>query len=559
MPASTRSLDNPVQSVRGVGPRGGELLGRLGIATVWDLLRHVPRRYEDRTRIAAISDLRMGEMAVARGVVRAAETVNTRRSGMQITRVVIGDESGTAELVFFRQPFLLRRFQEMLIRRRAIVVYGQVRESGSGRPAFEHPEWEEVLPDEDLLSSGRIVPVYPLGEGLTQKWLRRMMASALDTHLDLIDDALPAGLMEMHRLTPITTAFRDVHLPESMDAALAARRRLVFDEFFVLQTGLALRRLGRAEETEVAVIPSTRADVERIISDVLPFEPTTDQTSAIREIAADMASGRQMNRLLHGDVGSGKTAVAVVALALVARAGLQAAVMAPTEILAQQQASVLRRWLEPAGIRIGLSTGSTGTRSRARLREELAEGTTSVVVGTHALIEDDVRFKSLGLVVIDEQHRFGVLQRQALQAKGTAPHVLVMSATPIPRTLTLTLYGDLDVTALRQSPPGRGSLKTHWKRPEAAAGVYAALATLLAQGKQAYVVCPLVEESDKLEAAAAKQHAERIQRDMLPGCRVGLLHGQMPGEAKEACLEAFRLGELDVLVSTTVIEVGIDV
>jgi ATP-dependent DNA helicase RecG len=557
--ATMRSLDDPAKFVRGVGPRGAERLASLQIYTVGDLLRHIPRRYEDRTAIRAIGDLMPNETAVVRGMVLAAEGVRTTRKGLSLTRVVIGDDTGTAELVFFRQPYLLQKFQQMLVKRRSVVVFGAVRSSGYGRPTFEHPEWEEWSPDEDALSTGCIVPVYPLAEGLTQKWLRAVMAAALETHGSLVQDALPEDLALRYNLMDLASAYRCIHRPQTFEEVERARRRLVFEEFFVLQAGLAVRRIGRATQAQVPIISVAHDDVCRLAADVFPFELTKDQLRAIEEIAADMASGRQMNRLLHGDVGSGKTAVAVAAIVLAVRGGHQAAIMAPTEILAQQQASVLSEWLGRVGLQVEIATGSLSVRARTELRERLASGQAQVVVGTHALIEEDVQFRSLGLVIIDEQHRFGVRQRQALQAKGAAPHVLVMSATPIPRTLTLTLYGDLEVTALRDMPPRRGTIKTYWKRPDEAPAVYRGVAELLSRGRQAYVVCPLVEESESLEVTAAAQHAERISREMLPNYRVGLLHGQMTPDAKESTMAAFKRGDLDVLVSTTVIEVGIDV
>ncbi|NLI00287.1 MAG: ATP-dependent DNA helicase RecG [Chthonomonadales bacterium] len=553
------SLDDPIKVIRGAGPRAAERLLKIGVRTVGDLLRHIPRRYEDRSHIRSIASLVVGEAAVVRGRVLSAENISTPKRRLRITRVIIRDRTAAAELAFFNQPYLLRRFHEIMTRERSIVVYGTVRFTGSGLVSIEHPEWEEVGEEEEALSAGRIVPIYPISEGLTQKWMRMMVASALESHAGLIQDPLPIELRRRYNLQEAVSAYRSVHLPERMEAAVEARRRLVFEEFFVLQACLAQRRMARKNEIGAPRIGGDQHEIEQIIANALPFEPTDDQRSAISDIAADMASGRQMNRLLHGDVGSGKTAVAVVALALAARAGYQAAVMAPTEILAQQQYAVLRDWLAPLGIEVDLSVGSLSAVARAGLRQRLESGQTRVVVGTHALIEDEVRFAALGLVIIDEQHRFGVLQRQALQSKGVAPHVLVMSATPIPRTLTLTLYGDLDVTALRTMPPGRGSVKTYWKRPDETGAVYRGVADLLARGRQAYVVCPLVEESETIEAAAATARAEHIQRDLLPNYRVGLLHGQMAASDKETVMASFKRGDLDVLVSTTVIEVGIDV
>jgi len=554
-----RSLDDPAQFVRGVGPKGAELLARLGITTAGDILCHLPRRYEDRSQLARIGDLRGGETALVRGRVVSAESVKTSRRGVDLTRVVLRDDSGAAELVFFRQPYLLRRFQEMMRREVPIIVYGSVKASSFGLPTIEHPEWEEELPGSDALSAGRIVPVYPLSEGLTQGRLRRIAASALDGYADEVVDVLPAAMRSAHGLVGLREAFRAVHFPEDAAAPIAARRRLVFEEFLLLQLGFAVQRAARTSRRDGHVVSLPAGFLESALRRVFPFEPTASQAQAIAQIAADMASGRPMNRLLHGDVGSGKTAVAVAGILMAHEAGLQSAVMAPTEVLAQQHAAVLCDWLDRAGIAVDVAVGGSGARARHRLLERLSSGEVSVVVGTHALIEQDVAFARLGLVVVDEQHRFGVLQRKALQAKGLAPHVLVMSATPIPRTLTLTLYGDLDVTCLRDLPPGRRPVKTYWKRPDQAARVYRGVAELLSRGRQAYVVCPLVEESDKLEALAATQHAERIRTEMLPGYRIGLLHGQMPAAEKDAVMHAFKEHEIDVLVSTTVIEVGVDV
>jgi len=545
--------------VRHVGPAGADLLAKLGISTVEDLLCHIPRRYEDRSTYRPIAELRDREAVLVRGRVIAAENVITSRRGMRVTRAIIRDGSGAAELVFFNQPYLLRRFQELARQDRQIVVYGTVRHTGFGIPTIEHPEWEEEQPASDPLSAGRIVPVYNLSEGLTQGRLRRIMAAALETHVRLVEEKLPSDLRARYGLMGLEEALRNVHFPASLAQATEARRRLVFEEFLVLQLALALQRgEWRKDATpHVVEIPSDFFDTG--LASLFPFELTDWQRQAIREIATDMASGQPMNRLLHGDVGSGKTAVAVAAIVLAVRSGLQAAFMAPTEVLAHQHAAVLREWLVPQGIDVRLAVGGMSASARGQLRQELASGAIHVVVGTHALIEEDVVFARLGLVIVDEQHRFGVLQRKALLAKGFLRHVLVMSATPIPRTLTLTLYGDLDVTCLKGLPPGRHPVRTYWKRPEQAPKVYDGVRQLLERGRQAYVVCPLVDASDKLEAAAATEMAERIRKEVLPGFRIGLLHGQMPAAEKSAVMNAFKAHELDVLVSTTVIEVGVDV
>ncbi len=535
------------------------MLARLGIRTVGDLLCHIPRRYEDRTTFRSLADLVPGEPALVRGRVRSAEEVVTAKRGLRLVRVVICDEDGAAELVFYNQPYLLRRFQDIMRRSRSVIVYGTVRLPSYGLPNIEHPEWEEDQPQTDTLSGGRIVPVYNLCEGLTQSRLRRMTAAALSTYLDAVDDVLPDAVRVRHRLKTAAEAFRQVHYPERMEEASEARRRLVFEEFLLLQLAFARLRSDWGRTTTAHVVPTPPGFLDELSAELFPFALTGSQRQAITEIAADMASGRAMNRLLHGDVGSGKTAVAVAAVMLAVRAGMQAAIMAPTEVLAQQHASVFVEWFSRAGVEVQLLVGGMANGVRNALRQRLENGALKVVVGTHALIEEDVRFARLGLVVVDEQHRFGVLQRKALQSKGEMPHVLVMSATPIPRTLTLTLYGDLDVSCLRDMPPGRKPVRTYWKTRDRAGKVYDGVRKLLEQGRQAYMVCPLVETSEKTEAAAATQHAERIRTQVLPGFRVGLLHGQMSIQEKNAVMAAFKAHDLDVLVSTTVIEVGVDV
>lgn len=545
--------------VRHVGPAGAELLAKLGIHTAEDLLSHIPRRYEDRSRFCPLDELRYGQQALVRGQVVAAENTVTRRRGMKLTRVVIRDDRGAAELVFFNQPYVLRRFQELQRRGRRVVVYGVVRGTGYGLPTLEHPEWEEEVSDSDQLSVGRIVPVYNLSEGLTQARLRRMVRAALDAYGGLIEDRLPAEVRDRYGLMPRDRAFHMVHFPETLEQAQAARRRLVFEEFLLLHLGFALQRATWTTRSSPHRVEVPEGFFEETLKELFPFDLTEAQRNAIEDIVGDMTSGRPMNRLLHGDVGSGKTAVAVAAIMLAVQNGLQTAFMAPTEVLAHQHAAVLRDWLQPQNIDVHLAVGGMGSASRRRMKGLLETGLAKVVVGTHALIEEDVTFARLGLVIVDEQHRFGVLQRKALMSKGDMPHVLIMSATPIPRTLTLTLYGDLDVTCMRGMPPGRRPVRTYWKSPEDAPKVYEGVRQLLDRGRQAYVVCPVIDVSEKLEARAATEMAERIQREILPGYRIGLLHGQMAASEKSAVMEAFKNHEIDVLVSTTVIEVGVDV
>lgn len=555
-----RSLDDEVQYVKGVGPSGAQILAKMGIVTVGDLLRHIPRRYEDRTHFRRICDLVPGESATVQGRVVAADFVPTSRKNFSLTKLLIDDESAVAQIVFFQQPYLLKTFQEMAKTGRRLIVYGQAKRSGFGPVEIERAEWEEVSVGEaDSLSVNRIVPIYPATEGIGQKRLRRILDAVLTAYLPSVTEALPPDIVLQHRLINPRAARQQIHFPDDMGQLAAARRRLVFEEFFLLQTGLARRRAAYAQEANGYRFAVSPLRLQEDLKRILPFELTGAQQRAIDDIARDVSSGRAMNRLVQGDVGSGKTVVALAALFLAVENGFQAALMAPTEILAQQHALVMRRLLEPVGITVDLSIGSLKAKEKEAVRGRIASGETRVAVGTHALIQEDIAFHNLGMAIIDEQHRFGVLQRQALHRKGTTPHVLVMTATPIPRTLTLTLYGDLDTSIIDELPPGRKPIKTHWKHRREAGGVYTSAQRLLDQGRQVYVVCPLVEESEKLQVKAATQLAEYIQTEVFPQYHVGLLHGQMKPDEKDDVMRRFKALELEVLVATTVIEVGIDV
>lgn len=555
--AAFRSLESSVQYVKGVGPRLGGLFEKMGVRTVRDLLYHFPRRYEDRTRFARISQLRHGEPATVLGTVLAADNVQTR-GRLVITKVAVDDGSGVVALTWFNQKFRKEQFNKL--RGRRIVAYGAA-QLGRWGVEISSPEWELYDENADPLSSGRVVPVYPLTEGMFQVNVRRALANAVEGYVGLVEETLPADLRDRLGLADLTWALRNIHFPESEPALEEARRRLVFEELFALQLALAMRK----RQMEVPgggiefAVPETLADDLR---QLLPFELTNAQKRVIGEIAADMARPVCMNRLLQGDVGSGKTAVALAAMLIAVRNGCQAALMAPTEILAEQHYIGISALLGNVGlmeIRADLLTGSLRSSSRQAVRDRVASGQTQIVIGTHALIQEGVEFRRLGLVIVDEQHRFGVLQRAALMDKGLNPDMLVMTATPIPRTLTLTVYGDLDVSIIDELPPGRKAVKTHWKQIGERRKVYAALRTIIEQGRQAYVVCPLIEESDKLQARAATELAEFLQNEIYPDLRVGLLHGQMKTDEKDRVMSAFRAGEIDVLVSTTVIEVGVDV
>jgi len=547
-------LQTPVQYVKGVGPRLAMTLGRIGINTVEDLLYYFPRRYEDRSHFKRIAQLADAEFATVSGRVVACDNLRVK-TGRTITKVAIDDGSAKAFLVYFNQPFQKEVFQKLL--GKEIVVYGEVERSKWGIN-ITRVEWEELSDDGEGLHTSRIVPIYPLTEGLFQKTVRRIVRNALDTYLPYVRGLLPSDIIEQRRLMGIQEAFRNIHFPESEWMGVEARRRLVFEELFILQLALALRK-----HTLQTDLPGISFQVDDSLLEelhrVLPFELTGAQRKVIAEIQADMAAPHPMSRLLQGDVGSGKTVVAAAAILTAARNGYQTAIMAPTEILAEQHYSVLSRLLPKFGMEVDLLVGALNKKGKDIVKERTAMGLNGLVVGTHALIQEGVEFKRLGLVIIDEQHRFGVLQRMELMSKGACPDLLVMTATPIPRTLALTLYGDLDVSVIDEMPPGRKPVITHWKPKREAHRVYEQVGRLIQEGRQAYIVCPLVEESEKLQVKAAVDLAEHLQNEVFADLRVEVLHGQMASWEKDDIMERFRAKEIDVLVSTVVIEVGVDV
>ncbi len=553
--ASVR-LDTEVRFLKGVGDKRAQILAKLELYTLQDLLYHLPRRYEDRSQFRRIAHARPGEAATFAGKLITVDNITPRR-GLTLTKAFLDDGSGALELVWYNQPYLKDRL--LKLRNRRIVVYGVVKDTGWGLQ-METPEWEDLEEDDSmdgLLHTNRIVPIYPLTEGIGQKQMRQILWNAIQ-YADLVPEILPREVRERVGLMPVADAIRQVHFPDRMDLITPARQRLVFEEFFVMQLGIGIKRQQIAQERGIAM----RIDEDRLmekIRQIVPFELTNAQKRVIREIWDDMRRPHPMNRLLQGDVGSGKTIVAGAAILAAVDNQYQAAIMAPTEILAEQHYMVLHRLFQPLGITVELLVGRLTPRQRAQAYERIASGRGMVAVGTHALIQEGVNFARLGLAIVDEQHRFGVLQRAALRDKGIAPHLLVMTATPIPRTLTLSLYGDLDVSIIDETPPGRKPVKTYWKFPEDRLKVYEGVRKLVAQGRQAYIICPLIEESEKLQVRAAEDLYEHLRKDVFPDLRVGLLHGRMKPAEKEAVMEAFRAGEIDVLVSTTVIEVGVDV
>ena len=548
--ARSAPLQTPVQYVKGVGPTRAGQLARLGIQTVDDLLYHRPHRYEDRRHLARIADLVAGRRQSTQGTVVA---VSEKRYGTYQFFAAISDESGVLQATWFGQRYLRR-----VIRRGArIIVYGKVERFGALTMTVE--EFEVLTGDtEDTLHTGRIVPVHAATEGLSPRVLRTIVAQALAAYADDVPEIVPPAVRRARGLMERGTALRLLHFPETMEEAEAARRRLAFDELLVLQCGVLLRRQGVQAIDKGFRYAAGPAELERFVAS-LPYPLTRAQGRVIGEIIKDMHGAAPMNRLLQGDVGSGKTVVAAAALHLAVRGGFQGALMAPTEILAEQHAQTFRRLLEPLGLRLGVVTGGAPRKAREATQEGLRRGEIDIAVGTHALLEAGVEFRRLGLVVVDEQHKFGVMQRASLRQKGFHPDVLVMTATPIPRTLTMTLYGDLDIAVLDEMPPGRGVIRTYLRGPEKRDEVYRWVREQVQAGQQAYVVCPLIEESEKLQVEAAAALAERLRREQLRDVSLELLHGRLrPGE-KDRVMTQFRAGTVKVLVATSVIEVGIDV
>jgi ATP-dependent DNA helicase RecG len=554
-------LASPVQFVKGIGPHKAAELSAAGIHTVEDLLLHLPMRYEDRTQFVRIADLRAGMKVAVTGTITVAGLRRARR--MTLYEVRIDDGTGRLKALWFNQPFL----KESLARGARVALFGDVQpDSFGGRQLMMSSPQHEVLEDDGAaVHTGRVVPIYEKLGPLTGKMLRRTLTQIAPPASRTAAETLPEDVRNRLGVVGRGEALRRVHVPEEADPldALnafrsAGHRRLILEELFLFQLGLALkqeRRRERPKRAAFTVTDATREAVKRI----LPFHLTGAQKRVLREIAADLQCPHPMNRLVQGDVGSGKTVVALLAMVVVLENGAQAAFMAPTEILAEQHFLTLRRLLARCPYRLEIFTSAMKGAERAKAAARLAAGETHIAVGTHALIQEGVRFKHLGLAVVDEQHRFGVLQRDELRRKGLDVDVLVMTATPIPRTLALTAYGDLDVSLLDERPPGRTPIATRHRPASDRRAIVETVRAAVAEGRQAYVVYPLVEESEKLEDVRAATSMAEEWAKALPAVRVGLLHGRMKTAEKEAVMRAFHRREVQVLVSTTVIEVGVDV
>jgi ATP-dependent DNA helicase RecG len=551
--AFSRDWQTLVQFVPGVGAARAAILARMNIHTVRDLLLTLPRRYEDRRLLAPLRDLRPDVSAAVQ-----VEIVKTKwvqpQFGKGFLEALVADGSAFARCRWYNARYL----QDQITSGGRVILFGKPSLRG-GELFFEHPEVEFVCRRDDaLLHVGRIVPIYPLTENLSQRTMRRIIASAVELYVPHLTDPLPAATRERWRLPEIGDAIRQAHFPASEADAIRARERLVFEEFLCMQLVLAARKYQSEREIKGRAFAPSGALCEKLIAS-LPFELTSAQRRALAEIRADMARPHPMHRLLQGDVGSGKTVVAACAVADAIECGAQVAVMAPTELLARQHVQTLERLLAPIGVQPALLIGSLGSAEKRSIRAALADGRIPLVVGTHALIQEHVVFKDLGLVIIDEQHKFGVEQRGRLYGKGPQPDVLVMTATPIPRTLAMTWYGDLDITTIRELPQGRRPVVTRVIGAKLLPKAYEFIRAQVAKGRQAYLVYPLICESDQRELKAATAMIEELRSGPLAGLRIGLVHGQMPAEVRDRTMEQFRAGEYDVLVSTTVIEVGLDV
>lgn len=545
--------DAPLTIVQGIGPKSAGNLARLGLRTLGDLLWHLPRRYDDYSQLRTISRLWYGEEVTIIATVEKIQVRPVRGGKIKLVEAVVSDGTGALRATWFNQPWIAEQLQPG----HPVVLAGKV-EQYLGRLTLNNPEYEPV--ERQQLHTNRIVPVYPLTAGVTGKWLRRVINAVVTRMAPRLPDPLPEAVRRSADVMPLGRALQQVHFPDDGDQLRRAQERLAFEEMLLLQLGV-LRQRGEWEGLTAEAYPADPARLETFLA-ALPYALTAAQQRALDDLRAGLAATRPMNRLLQGDVGSGKTVLAAAAIAIVAEHGAQAAVLAPTSILAEQHLSTLRGLLAGSGLepeQIRLLIGGTPEGEKAAIRRGLQDGVVRVVVGTHALLEDPVAFARLGLAVIDEQHRFGVEQRAALRAKGRNPHLLVMTATPIPRSLALTVYGDLDLTLLDEMPPGRQPIETRLLLPVERTRAHAFIRSQVEAGRQAYIIYPLVEGSEKVEAKAAVDEYERLRQEAFPGLRLGLLHGRMRPDEKEAVMSAFRAGETDVLVSTAVVEVGVDV
>ncbi len=566
--SSQAALDAPITVVKGISTTLSGRFGKLGVKTVRDLLYFFPHRHIDYSKLKTISQLVEGEdQTIIANVWQAQET---RPGGRRSAEAIVGDETGNIRVVWFNQPYMAKT----LATNARIILSGKV-SLFKGRHVFMSPEWE-LAEGQDFVHTARLVPVYPLTHGLHPRQVRRVMKEFIDRWAGEVNDFLPEELRERLNLLDLPSAISQAHYPESEEAKDRARVRLAFDELFLLQLGVMNKKRNWQEGKPGTPFDIKESLIIRFLRS-LPFMLTTAQTNVLNEIVADLQQPVPMCRLLQGEVGSGKTVVATAALLAAAANGLQSAFMAPTEILAEQHFATISQLLAKLGqeegegygrsykdiltnpLNVALLIGDIKQAGKKKIQQQIQSGDIDIVIGTHALVQKGLEFAKLGLAVVDEQHRFGVEQRSALREKGFNPHMLVMTATPIPRTLALTLYGDLDLSVIDELPPGRQTVKTKWLKPEQRESAYAFVRKQVGEGRQVFILCPLIEESDAIAAQAAVVEYERLSREVFPDLRVGLLHGRLASADKDAVMEDFRAGKLDILVSTPVIEVGIDI
>ena len=567
--AVSQSLDSSITIVKGISSSMAARFKKLGVSTIRDLLYFFPHRHLDYSQRKSISQLAEGEEQTIIANVWQAQEI--RLGGRRSTEAIVGDETGNVRIVWFNNPYLAKTLKTD----DRVVISGRVG-LFNGRHVFQSPEWE-LVGDDDLIHTGRLVPLYSLTRGLHPRQVRKLVKGVIDQWAWQVEDFLPSQLRERCQLLPLPQAVTQAHYPEDEAAKAQARIRLAFDELFLLQLGV----LGKKRDWQESQPGSAFTVHERVLDTFIKsllFELTPAQQRVLEELLADLQKPRPMSRLLQGDVGSGKTVVATAALLMTAANGFQGAFMAPTEILAEQHFATISQLLSNIGdeegeedylrsysgllsrpLTVALLIGDIKQARKREIQQRIGDGEVDIVIGTHALIQKGVDFHRLGLVVVDEQHRFGVTQRSALRQKGFNPHVLAMTATPIPRTLALTLYGDLDLSVIDQLPPGRQAVKTKWLKPAQRNSAYSFIRRQMAEGRQAFIICPLIEESEAIQAKAAVAEYERLSEEVFPDLRLGLLHGRLSGAEKDKVMRRFRSGKLDILVSTAVVEVGIDV
>ena len=551
-------LDAPLTVLHGVGATNAERLSKLNLYTLNDLLHHYPRRYEDYSKLVTIDQLQQEMETTVIGVVESVQTKEIPKRKFKITEALINDNTGWLRLTWFNQPWIERQLRAKM----TVAVSGKI-ETYLGKPVINNPQWEKL--DKDQVNTNRIVPIYPLTAHMTQQWLRKLIYKVINYWAPKITDYLPALVIQHNNLISLSDAILQIHFPESEELLEEARERLAFDEIFVLQLGLLSQKMQWQQvEKNPVILPE---DLLSTFIQSLPFSPTDAQIKVISELKADLARPYPMNRLLQGDVGAGKTIVAAAPAYVLAKSGYQTALMAPTSILAEQHYQSFLNFLcaEQLGehklqeTEIALLTGDTKKKDRTELLDALEKGEIKILIGTHALIEDAIQFQSLEFVIIDEQHRFGVKQRALLKNKGQNPNLLVMTATPIPRSMAMTVYGDLDISVLDELPPGRKEITTKLVLPQAREKMYSFIRSEIHKGRQAFIIYPLVEQSDKEETKAAVEEQKFLQHNIFPQLNLGLMHGRLKPAEKETVMRKFKNREHDILVSTSVVEVGVDV